>query len=321
MNETDIARVQAYLRATLGNSRIHIEVPKRKAGPTQRRFEGFARTTLSLIATGLLGVASSAFGAYEQTAYIGGVPIGSSQTPAPDAVSYEYAFSSAPQEQQATITFSSSPIASASMTSSVSNLLGESVLNGGGILRYTFEVTATPLTNVPINFIGVFSAFQNGQGSASQVSFDIFSTSSAANTLSTFALDLRAGCAIAADCALFTTAGANTSYTPSQPDQYSVNGTFQGVTQFLTDATGHVSGAVQLGAVANVRTFAGVAGASAFIDPHLEIDAAFLAVNPGAMLAITPGVGNQISPVPEPQTYALMLAGLFVVGAVRRRKR
>ena len=35
MKETDIARVQAYLRATLGNSRIHIEVPKRKGGSVE----------------------------------------------------------------------------------------------------------------------------------------------------------------------------------------------------------------------------------------------------------------------------------------------
>ncbi len=37
MKETDIARVQAYLRATLGNSRIHIDVPKRKGGTVEVR--------------------------------------------------------------------------------------------------------------------------------------------------------------------------------------------------------------------------------------------------------------------------------------------
>ena len=37
MNETDIARVQAYLRATLGNDRIHIDVPKRKGGTVEVR--------------------------------------------------------------------------------------------------------------------------------------------------------------------------------------------------------------------------------------------------------------------------------------------
>jgi len=37
LNETDIARVQAYLRATLGNDRIHIDVPKRKGGTVEVR--------------------------------------------------------------------------------------------------------------------------------------------------------------------------------------------------------------------------------------------------------------------------------------------
>ncbi len=37
MTETDIARVQAYLRATLGNSRIYIEAPKRKGGTVEVR--------------------------------------------------------------------------------------------------------------------------------------------------------------------------------------------------------------------------------------------------------------------------------------------
>ena len=37
MKESDIARVQAYLRATLGNDRIHIDVPKRKGATVEVR--------------------------------------------------------------------------------------------------------------------------------------------------------------------------------------------------------------------------------------------------------------------------------------------
>lgn len=39
MNDTDVARVQAYLRATLGNDRLRIEVPKKK-GATVEVFVG-----------------------------------------------------------------------------------------------------------------------------------------------------------------------------------------------------------------------------------------------------------------------------------------
>lgn len=37
MQDTDIARVQAYLRATLANDRIHIDAPKRKGASTEVR--------------------------------------------------------------------------------------------------------------------------------------------------------------------------------------------------------------------------------------------------------------------------------------------
>ena len=37
MKETDIARVQAYLRATLGNDRIYIDIPKKKGASVEVR--------------------------------------------------------------------------------------------------------------------------------------------------------------------------------------------------------------------------------------------------------------------------------------------
>jgi hypothetical protein len=37
VTESDIARVQAYLRATLGTDRIHIDVPKRKGASVEVR--------------------------------------------------------------------------------------------------------------------------------------------------------------------------------------------------------------------------------------------------------------------------------------------
>jgi len=37
MNASDIARVEAYLRKTLGSDRIHIEVPKNRGGSVEVR--------------------------------------------------------------------------------------------------------------------------------------------------------------------------------------------------------------------------------------------------------------------------------------------
>ena len=102
-----------------------------------------------------------------------------------------------------------------------------------------------------------------------------------------------------------------------------MEGTFDGTLDMLTGADGTVIGSVQLFAGAGTNTAFVRASAAAFIDPRLEIDSAFLAANPGATLTITPGVGNEImnvTAVPEPETYALMLAG-FAALVYRARRR
>ena len=63
--------------------------------------------------------------------------------------------------------------------------------------------------------------------------------------------------------------------------------------------------------------------ASAYVDPRIYIDPAYLAAHPGATLEISPGVGN-IGPtatVPEPASWLMMIAGLGAVGGVVRRRR
>ncbi len=58
----------------------------------------------------------------------------------------------------------------------------------------------------------------------------------------------------------------------------------------------------------------------AMIDPYIEIDPAF---NIGGeySLAFSPGVGNSIGPVPEPETYAMMVAGLGLLSLVAGRRK
>ena len=105
-----------------------------------------------------------------------------------------------------------------------------------------------------------------------------------------------------------------------------VDGTFSGVLMAPTDASGLARGEVYL----HVRGFAwgtsndGLGGvSSAFIDPELSIDSDYLAAFPEARLLLTPGVGNQMvpSPVPEADTWAMLLAGLGLVGVAARRRR
>ena len=58
----------------------------------------------------------------------------------------------------------------------------------------------------------------------------------------------------------------------------------------------------------------------AMIDPFIEIDPTFN-ISGQYSLAFSPGVGNSIAPVPEPDAYAMLLAGLGLLGAVARRRK
>lgn len=64
------------------------------------------------------------------------------------------------------------------------------------------------------------------------------------------------------------------------------------------------------------------ASSSSYLDPFFSIDPAYLALNPSASLSFTPGVGNlnPLAAVPEPETYAMMLLGLGLIGFTARRK-
>jgi hypothetical protein len=267
----------------------------------------------------LLSFSSSAFAQYEATASAGSV-IG--QTTTPGNVSYPYAFDGGFYGSSALISFASSPVASVTAEATAFNPVGAVAIQTSGVMTYRFAVEAQPSTNVPIDFSGLYSSYQGAGGSLAATLFTIQTVNSNVPTYSTFQSYLYGDCG-AATCLQYTTFN-NTTYTSTQADVFNVNGSFEGTLDMLTGADGRVIGLVQLVAAANVATGFGTASARAFIDPRLEIDAAFLAANPGTTLTITPGVGNELSPVtavPEPESYALMLAGLAVVGFDVRRRR
>jgi PEP-CTERM motif len=59
---------------------------------------------------------------------------------------------------------------------------------------------------------------------------------------------------------------------------------------------------------------------SATIDPFLSIDPIFLLDNPGLSLEFSSGIVN-ISPVPEPSTWAMMILGFAGVGFMAYRRK
>ena len=74
---------------------------------------------------------------------------------------------------------------------------------------------------------------------------------------------------------------------------------------------------------AGYEVFSDGASGNAFADPYLSIDPS--TPNAGAYtLLISPGIGNSLAvaaPVPEPEIYAMILAGLGVIGFTSRRRR
>jgi len=57
---------------------------------------------------------------------------------------------------------------------------------------------------------------------------------------------------------------------------------------------------------------------TAFVDPVITIDPAFLVANPGYSLSFSPNIGGA---VPEPGAWAMMLLGFGGLGAVLRNRR
>ena len=175
----------------------------------------------------------------------------------------------------AVVTFTASPVASVRFKTSVFNPSGQGGLTGGGIMTYYFEVSAQPFTSVPIDFSGLYSSSSSpaGAGSGAFTTFLVQTVQSSVSTYSTFQAYFQGACG-APVCLQYVTFN-NTTYTSTQSDAAHVEGSFEGTLDMLTGANGTVTGLVQLFAGGGANALFVPASASAFIDPHLEIDAAF----------------------------------------------
>ncbi|MDC8774465.1 PEP-CTERM sorting domain-containing protein [Roseateles albus] len=225
----------------------------------------------------------------------------------------------------ASITFTKAPAPSVYASAAVSS-------TAQGQMVYTFDVNgAQPDSYVPVNFAGTYKmVFQGdvpglGQGRWSMLGASFYS--------GYFDVDGGfhfEGVKFSAGCNRINTGGCDVESLGSMPPSTyskielsntkigaaSILGEFGGTLYIPINSKGDAVGVV------NLFAFAGSFGlqSTSFIDPRLQIDEAWLAAHPGVTITLPDGVGNATSPVPEPSSYLLLLAGLCLIGGVFTRR-
>jgi len=217
-----------------------------------------------------------------------------------------------------TVTFVSTP--APSVLARVQPVGGGAAIVAGELF-YSFFYSGPALSYVPINFLGLFN-LQHGLAQINRSEVGVSLNTNSVGGIGLQSANMQFDCAVTCRLTRLTASNlssiqapftASNAATPS--DSSSASGSFFGTLMGATDAYGNGRGSV------TVNAFASAAGSRpswAFIDPAFTIDPTYLAANPGATLTLPPGVGNAVTPVPEPQALALMLAGLAVL-ALRRR--
>lgn len=203
-----------------------------------------------------------------------------------------------------------------------------------GRMDYTFDISGGPaLSYVPVDFIGLYEMVYQGntpgigQGHWSQAGASFSSYSyNPDGSLRYEAATFSAYCNRDNTGACFQTVGpvdplsqySFIELTNTQIGRASISGNFQGTLYVPTDATGRAVGAVDLLAYAG----SDFGLTTVFIDPHLEIDAAWHLTHAGTALSLPVGVGNEsaVTSVPEPTSISLMIAGITLLALIQRQR-
>jgi hypothetical protein len=90
---------------------------------------------------------------------------------------------------------------------------------------------------------------------------------------------------------------------------------FTGLIDVYSGRVAAISVSIALRSISSIQ--GGISSASAYIDPYIYIDPTWALTHPGYSVSVSNGFGNTAA-VPEAETYAMMLAGLGLVGFMAR---
>lgn len=183
-----------------------------------------------------------------------------------------------------------------------------------GTMSYSIDISGPASTWIPVGFGGRYWLF--GQDLAAQTIDEV-------QTASKVGFSVGGETGFSYDCGnhLCTSNTRHTGRSDIWLNETLISydsfaGTFGGVTEILTDASGHATQMVYMDALSRSHAFGSILTfyAGAFIDPEFYIDPTWLALNPGATLSLPLGVGNAITPAAVPVPAALWLLGSGLLG-------
>jgi hypothetical protein len=288
----------------------------------QRHSTSISSVIKSGAAVGLLACAAAAqaqlgsSGYVEQLAWFGGTSQNIARTPHAAVTTYTTDIIFGTSSGKNLVQFDSDPAPWVLAKTYGQNSNPNGGVSGGaqGRMIYAFTLQGDANSDIPLSFYGsALIQAANGASFAQAVATARFVLGN-----SVVELSAREG----GGWDSFTKLGTNADVSRISRIGNIESGFFSGTALFHTDATGKASGSVDLTSTVSFSgsgTLTNVA--YAYIDPELFFDPTWLNQHPNTSLAITQGVGNAVSAVPEAPTSLALVSGLALLSLRRWRER